>query len=62
MACIFLLKDAPVLPNFEEGVISYKDAIRNADSQNDVRLQIKLHSKRSANPDLASGTEHLAVV
>ena len=54
--------DQALFDIYEAGVISYKDAIRNADSQNDLRLQIKLHSKRSANPDLAAGTEHLAVM
>ena len=31
-------------------VISYEDALRNADSVNDLRLQIKLHSQRARNP------------
>ena len=33
---------------FEHRVISYEEAIRNADSQNEVRLRIKLESKRAA--------------
>ncbi len=32
---------------FEAGQISYDEAIRNADSQNEVRLRIKLESKRA---------------
>jgi twitching motility protein PilU len=32
---------------FEAGTISYDEAIRNADSQNEVRLKIKLESKRA---------------
>jgi twitching motility protein PilU len=32
---------------FEAGTISYDEAIRNADSQNEVRLRIKLESKRA---------------
>jgi twitching motility protein PilU len=40
----------------------YEDALRNADSVNDLRLQIKLNSQRAKNQDLASGTEHLAIV
>ena len=32
---------------FENGTISYDEAIRNADSQNEVRLDIKLKSKRA---------------
>jgi twitching motility protein PilU len=33
---------------FESGAISYEEALRNADSQNEVRLRIKLESKRQA--------------
>ena len=47
---------------FEDNLISYEDAIRNADSANDLRLQIKLESKRARNRDLAAGTESLQVV
>jgi len=32
---------------FEEGLISYEDALKNADSKNEVRLRIKLESKRA---------------
>ena len=32
---------------FEAGTISYDEAIRNADSQNEIRLRIKLESKRA---------------
>ncbi|HVT35339.1 MAG TPA: ATPase, T2SS/T4P/T4SS family, partial [Nevskiaceae bacterium] len=32
---------------FEQGHISFEEAIRNADSQNEVRLRIKLESKRA---------------
>ncbi len=32
---------------FEEGKITYEEAIRNADSQNELRLRIKLDSKHS---------------
>jgi twitching motility protein PilU len=31
---------------FEEGTISYEEALRNADSKNEIRLRIKLESKR----------------
>jgi twitching motility protein PilU len=47
---------------FEEGVVSYEDALRNADSANDLRLNIKLNSRRARQPDLAKGTEHLQIV
>ena len=36
--------------------------LRNADSVNDLRLQIKLQSARARNTDLAAGTEHMKVV
>ena len=31
---------------YEDGVISYEEAMRNADSSNELRLRIKLESKR----------------
>ncbi|MDO4725505.1 MAG: PilT/PilU family type 4a pilus ATPase, partial [Comamonadaceae bacterium] len=36
--------DQALFDLFEANVISYEDALRNADSLNDLRLQIKLHS------------------
>ncbi|MEJ7139054.1 PilT/PilU family type 4a pilus ATPase [Amphibiibacter pelophylacis] len=39
------------------GRITYEDALRFADSANDLRLQIKLHSKVSKNRDLTEGTD-----
>jgi twitching motility protein PilU len=36
--------------------------LRNADSLNDLRLQIKLNSQRGKSQDLAAGTENLAIV
>jgi len=46
---------------YEDGVISYDDAIRNADSQNELRLRIKLQSKREAASD-AEQAESLQIV
>ena len=46
---------------FEARHISYEDALRNADSVNDLRLNIKLNAKREAR-DLNSGIEHLDVL
>ena len=43
-------------------VITYEDALRNADSVNDLRLQIKLHSQRARSSDLSAGTEHMTIV
>ena len=54
--------DQALFELFESHTISYDDALRNADSVNDLRLQIKLHSKRAHNPDLAAGTENFAIV
>ncbi|NOR67749.1 MAG: type IV pili twitching motility protein PilT, partial [Woeseiaceae bacterium] len=31
---------------YEDGTISYEEAMRNADSKNELRLKIKLDSKR----------------
>ena len=47
---------------YETNVITYEDALRNADSLNDLRLQIKLNSQRAKASDLSAGTEHLAIV
>ncbi|HSW16044.1 MAG TPA: PilT/PilU family type 4a pilus ATPase, partial [Ramlibacter sp.] len=54
--------DQALFDLFETNVISYEDALRNADSVNDLRLHIKLHSQRAKTQDLSSGTEHLAIV
>ena len=54
--------DQALFDLYEKHAISYDDALRNADSVNDLRLQIKLHSKRAHNPDLAAGTENFAIV
>jgi twitching motility protein PilU len=43
-------------------MITYEDALRNADSVNDLRLQIKLNSQRAKTQDLAAGTEHMSIV
>ena len=47
---------------YDNGVISYEDALRNADSVNDLRLAIKLHSKEAKNRDITKGIEHLDIV
>ena len=54
--------DQALFDAFENNVITYEDALRNSDSVNDLRLQIKLSSKRAKSVDLAAGTENLAVV
>ncbi|HRP20077.1 MAG TPA: type IV pili twitching motility protein PilT, partial [Alicycliphilus sp.] len=54
--------DQSLFDLFEANVIGYEDALRNADSVNDLRLQIKLSSQRAKTNDLSSGTEHFAIV
>ncbi|MCS4511409.1 PilT/PilU family type 4a pilus ATPase [Xylophilus ampelinus] len=54
--------DQALFDLFEGNTITYEDALRNADSLNDLRLQVKLNSQRAKNTDLASGTEHFAIV
>ena len=38
--------DGSLFELYNEGAISYDEAIRNADSANELRLNIKLNSKR----------------
>jgi len=54
--------DQALFDAYEGNVITYEDALRNADSLNDLRLQIKLNSQRARNTDLAAGTAHFAIV
>jgi twitching motility protein PilU len=54
--------DQALFDAYEDKLITYEDALRNADSLNDLRLQIKLNSQHSKLQDLASGTENFAIV
>jgi twitching motility protein PilU len=54
--------DQALFDLYEGRHVSYEDALRNADSVNDLRLQIKLNSARARNADLSAGTEHLTIV
>jgi twitching motility protein PilU len=54
--------DQALFDAFESNQITYEDALRNADSVNDLRLQIKLNSQRAKSSDLAAGTENFAIV
>ena len=40
--------DQALFALYEDGAISYEDAMRNADSQNELRLRVKLESRREA--------------
>ncbi len=54
--------DQALFDLYDDGKISYEDALRNADSVNDLRLNIKLHSKEAKNRDVTAGIEHLNIV
>ena len=54
--------DQALFDLFEDRAVTYEDALRNADSLNDLRLNIKLHSQRARNKDLSAGTEHLSIM
>ncbi|HAF01454.1 MAG TPA: type IV pili twitching motility protein PilT [Methylophilaceae bacterium] len=46
----------------EEDRISYDDALRNADSVNDLRLKFKLHSRDAHVKDNSAGLDHLGIM
>ena len=54
--------DQALFDLYECNQITLEDALRNADSVNDLRLQIKLHSHRARNRDLSAGTEHMSIM
>jgi twitching motility protein PilU len=54
--------DQAIFDAYEANLITYEDALRNADSVNDLRLTIKLNSQRGKRQDLAEGTEGLSIV
>ena len=54
--------DQALYDAFESNTISYEDALRNADSLNDLRLQIKLNSQRAKGMQMDTGTDGLAIV
>jgi twitching motility protein PilU len=54
--------DQSLFELYETGLISYEDALRNADSLNDLRLEIKLHGKEAKNRNIFSGLGGLDMV
>jgi twitching motility protein PilU len=54
--------DQALFDLYEADKITYEDALRNADSVNDLRLNIKLNSKHARNRDLSAGTESLGLI
>jgi twitching motility protein PilU len=53
--------DQSLFQLYEDDLITYEDALRNADSVNDLRLTIKLSSKHG-DKDLSAGIKHLDIV
>ena len=51
--------DGALFKMYESGTISYEEALKNADSVNDLRLRIKLESKLVTDRNLMSGTENM---
>ncbi|MGO8755989.1 MAG: PilT/PilU family type 4a pilus ATPase [Gallionellaceae bacterium] len=51
--------DQSLFDLYENEDISYEEALKNADSLNDLRLRIKLESRHSRDIDVMSGIEHL---
>ena len=54
--------DQSLFDLYEAGLISYEDALRNADSLNDLRLEIKLHGKEAKNRNVFAGIGNLDMV
>ncbi len=51
--------DQALFDLFESGAIGYEEALKNADSVNDLRLKIKLESRHTMDRDMLSGTHNL---
>ena len=54
--------DQALFDLYEAGLISYEDALRNADSLNDLRLEIKLHGKDAKNRNVMAGIGNMDLV
>jgi len=54
--------DQSLFDLYEAGLIGYEDALRNADSLNDLRLDIKLHGKEAKHRNVFAGIGNLDVV
>lgn len=53
--------DQALFDLYEGGQIKYEDALRNADSVNDLRLRIKLEGKAASTNDLMEGLDNISV-
>jgi twitching motility protein PilU len=54
--------DQSLFELYESGLVTYEDALRNADSINDLRLQIKLHGKEARDRNVFSGLGNIEVM
>ena len=54
--------DKSLFDLYEAGQISYEDALRNADSVNDLRLRIKLEGQESRDRDVMAGVQNLNII
>jgi twitching motility protein PilU len=54
--------DQALFDLYESDQISYEDALRNADSVNEVRLKIKLEGKATQDKDHSAGLDNLGIV
>ena len=53
--------DQALFDLYNQGIISYEEALRNADSSNELRLQIKLKSNR-LNPVLQAENTKISML
>lgn len=53
--------DMALFEHYENGLISYEDAMRNADSMNELRLQIKLNGSEAKQHSTSSGIVQLTI-
>jgi twitching motility protein PilU len=53
--------DQALFDLYEADQITYEDALRNADSMNELRLRIKLEGKAAKDKDVMEGLDHLQI-
>ena len=53
--------DQALFDLYEDGKINYDDALRSADSMNELRLRIKLEGKAAKGKDAADGLDHIVL-
>jgi twitching motility protein PilU len=53
--------DQALFDLYESDLVTYEDALRNADSMNELRLRIKLEGKAAKGSDKLEGLDHLSL-